>query len=391
MKGLIFYNGQLLERSGGPSTYLYNLRIGFHMLGYHDISFFTQDNLNAVEKNVQRIFRDALLKLGIFFPESISTMYTNLRTRHKYTLIRRYNGEFDFVHFHKTADFIQSKEVSARIKILTTHSPVPPHLEIEDYIANKYGNIRLAKFFREAERKIDEEAFIGADVLMFPSMESLEGYFETWPEFQNIIKNKKILFVPSGSLPLKAKEKPNLVRKRYNIPDSAFVVSYVGRHHPIKGYDILQEAAKYLWNRGIGIYFLIAGNQWPMKGLSDERWIEVGWTEDPGSYINSSDIFVLPNRITHFDLVLMEVLSLGKPIIASNAGGNKFVAKQSEGVILFQSGDYISLAEKILEAYESRIHLEELGDKNLQLYLSFYTPDKFALRYIQSLKELLGG
>jgi glycosyltransferase involved in cell wall biosynthesis len=90
-------------------------------------------------------------------------------------------------------------------------------------------------------------------------------------------------------------------------------------------------------------------------------------------------------------LVLIEVLSLGKPIIASNAGGNKFFAKQSEGVILFQNGNHIDLAEKILKIYEYREHLNEMGYKNLQLYLNFYTPEKFALRYIQSLTELLHG
>jgi glycosyltransferase involved in cell wall biosynthesis len=390
MKGLIFYNGKLHERAGGPSSYLYNLKTGLENLKFYDISFLTLENFPNIKSNTQEFLRNGLLSLGNLFPKSVAYLYTYFRTKLKAGVLKKFDENFDFIHFHRSSDFIQLRETNTKFKILTTHSPIPPHLEIEDYVANKY-NSKLSIFFKEVEKRTDINAFSNADILMFPSPESLEGYFETWPEFQDIIKDKRILFVPSGALPLQAKEKPDVIRKKFNIPFNALVVSYVGRHHLIKGYDVLQKAASYLWNRNINVYFLITGIEWPLKGLNDRRWIEVGWTDDPGSYINASDIFVLPNRKTLFDLVLIEVLSLGKPIIASNVGGNKFFAKQSEGVILFQNGDHINLAEKILELYEYREHLNEMGYKNLQLYLNFYTPEKFALRYIQSLTELLHG
>jgi len=396
MKGLIFYSGHLLKRAGGPSSYLYNLMTGLRALKCNDIFFLTLDYIDghkkSHKKNFKNIFKETLFKLGFIFPKEIAFFYTFLRKKYKHNLlnalIKKYSNNFDFIHFHTTVDFIDLKIINSKIKILTTHSPIPPHLEIEDHIANKY-NDKLAKFFKEAERRIDEQAFLSADVLIFPAVESLEGYFNTWQEFKNIIEGKKILFIPSGAASLEIKESPEVVRKRYNIPPDAFVVSYVGRHHPIKGYDILQRAADYLWARNFNLYFLIAGLPLPLKGLSDKRWIEVGWTENPGDYLNASDIFVLPNRKTYFDLVLIEALSLGKPIIASNTGGNKFVARQTEGVILFQNGDYVDLAKKILEVYKNRRHLKELGKRNLQLYLNFYTPEKFALRYVQGLEELL--
>ena len=54
-------------------------------------------------------------------------------------------------------------------------------------------------------------------------------------------------------------------------------------------------------------YFLIAGKEEPMKGLDNSHWIEVGWTNDPHSLIAASDVFVLPNHETYFDLVFLSM------------------------------------------------------------------------------------
>ena len=68
-------------------------------------------------------------------------------------------------------------------------------------------------------------------------------------------------------------------------------------------------------------------NSWKRRtdeGLKTDHWIEVGWTNDPHSLIAASDVFVLPNHETYFDLILLEVLSLGVPVVMSRTGGNKF-------------------------------------------------------------------
>lgn len=62
-------------------------------------------------------------------------------------------------------------------------------------------------------------------------------------------------------------------------------------------------------------------------GLKDSRWKEVGWTNDSQSIIAASDVFVLPNRETYFDIIMLEVLSCGKIVIASRTGGNKYFEK----------------------------------------------------------------
>ena len=50
--------------------------------------------------------------------------------------------------------------------------------------------------------------------------------------------------------------------------------------------------------------FLIAWKEYPIKWLNNDRWIEIWWTDKPYEIIKASDIFILPNKETYFDLIL---------------------------------------------------------------------------------------
>ena len=86
--------------------------------------------------------------------------------------------------------------------------------------------------------------------------------------------------MPTGIVGCKAKVNREDFRKKYGIPDNAFVISYAGRHNEIKGYaDLKRLGEKLLADKNV--YFLIAGKEEPMTGLKNDHWIEVGWTNDP--------------------------------------------------------------------------------------------------------------
>ena len=57
-------------------------------------------------------------------------------------------------------------------------------------------------------------------------------------------------------------------------------------------------------NENKEVYIVTAGVG-DIKSPSHERWIDIGWTSDPGAVINASDVFVLPNNRTYFDLILL--------------------------------------------------------------------------------------
>ena len=175
---------------------------------------------------------------------------------------------------------------------------------------------------------------------------------------------------------------------KYEIPNNSFVVSFVGRHNEIKGYDNLKVIGKNIISTIANSYFLIAGNENPLHGLDNKRWIEAGWTNDPYSLINASDVFILPNKETYFDLVFLEVLSLGKTIVASKTGGNKYFERfKSSGIYLYSS---IQECEEILQKLSHRTSEEIRRDEeaNLKIYQKYFTSKVFLKNYLNLINSL---
>ena len=135
-------------------------------------------------------------------------------------------------------------------------------------------------------------------------------------------------------------------------------------------------------------YFLIAGAEHPFHGLNHDRWIEVGWTNDPHSVINASDIFVLPNKNTYFDLILLEVMSLGKPVLFTFTGGNKFMYKLNKGGLFKYStvNEAITELKKIMKFSPS--DLGKIGNTNKDIFNDNFTVSKFYENYKSVLKEI---
>ena len=134
---------------------------------------------------------------------------------------------------------------------------------------------------------------------------------------------------------------------------------------------------------------MVAGREGPLYGLEGDRWIEVGWTSDPHSLISASDIFVLPNRETYFDLILLEVMSLGLPIVLSKTGGNKYFSSfKCSGLMQYES---IEEAKNIILFLkeQDKCYMNRIGNENRVLFETEFTDDKFAQRYIEVLREIL--
>ena len=155
-----------------------------------------------------------------------------------------------------------------------------------------------------------------------------------------------------------------------------------------KGYDILQTIGlEALKNETV--YVLAAGKEKPLQGPKHPRWIEVGWTNDPHSLIAASDVFVLPNRETYFDLVMLEVLSLGQIVLASRTGGNKFFAnKQCDGIMLYENEkEAVGILEKLMGLSENE--RARLRNSCLEIFDEYFTLEKFADHYIELYDGLL--
>lgn len=372
-KVLIFLEKDKIVPKGGPYGYNYNLLNGLKSLNCD----FQIDTLDCLPNRLH--FRRGALRTlenKISFFKPYPDVYMNKLSN------------YDIIHFHTSVHMYRARRFLKDYKgkvIFTSHSPMLLSKEMYDD-ASDCSKIVFRNFFKNL-KIIDQYAFNRADYVIFPCEEAEEPYL---PEeiYKKAKRCKPFLYMPTGvgDCLQKVKCDRETYRAQYGIPQDAFVFSYVGRHNEVKGYARLKLAAEKILKKNTNVYFLIGGNEKPLQGIKSSRWIEVGYTTDPYSLIASSDIFVLPNLQTYFDLVFLEVISLGKKMIVSETGGNKYFKKYHSNSIAYFSTD-----NDLVEQMQKALNNTEIQSDTRKMYLADFTCEKFAERYLNTLNQIMNG
>lgn len=380
-------NQNELAPTGGPSGYNYALKQELDKMGVSNIHYLDlpPSKLNKFQhtgRSIKGTWYGDFLK---FFKDFFKFYkYIYCKSKSPVNL-----NDYDAIHFHNPITLYKLRDELNRYKgkvIITSHSPSVLYKELLSTLT-KWEQKHMEWFYNRLER-CDEYAFNRADYIIFPCEEAEEPYYHSWNKFADIKKEKKDSFryLLTGTNKRKAKLSKKEVCAKYHIPDNAFIISYAGRHNELKGFDLLKEIGMNVLSKIPNAYFLIAGAEDPIKGLKHDRWIEVGWTDDPHSIIAASDCFILPNRETYFDLIMLEVLSLGTIVIASNTGGNKHF-KNDRGVFLYDNIDKaVSTIRYLSDLQDNEISI--LKNENEMLFDKYYDINIFASNYINLINSL---
>jgi len=401
---VIFFSEKLEKRLGGPSTYLFNLLHSFEK-NYPAISY---NNFLISNKNIQVkfIFKEGgkennkknnkyiletkkIIKNYKFFCY-FYLLASNIR---HYRTFNQYKNDIknaDIIHFHSVLDFkFLKKFVNKKTtKILTVHSPGSIIEEIPPQDC-KY-------LFLKEIAILEKSAMEWIDGFIYPCKQSLENHLKSFSFLKNIISQKIISFCPTGIEPLEVFKSRREIRKKYNIPQDSFLVSYIGRHIKVKGFDLLANAIIkinkkieknkkiYLISAGKGeLIYLFKKNKQLFK-----YWRHIEWTDCPGDIINASDCFVLPNRSCFFDLALLEAMSVGVPIIVTRVGGSIFVSKKSKGIFLTDP-KIENIEEEILKLITlSREKRAEFGLINKKSFQDHFSQEKFSQKYVDAILKI---
>lgn len=398
MKKVLIWNEGPLVPAGGPAGYLYNLKTYITEKNIKDIDFLNDLMGNDICKESHRKkkkfenIRKVIRKLRRHF------FKTRKLLRHLNKEYTFYNGDYSFIHnydiihFHSVSSFYRARNILKTYQgktLLTSHCPKTPAQEkIEDVIKMDYTTFPIK--LKNMLEKIDQESFKMADYIIFPCKEAQQPY-EDDKNIKDILCEKeaqgKILYIPTG-IPLKEIKKDECFfnNRGINTKDK-FIVSYIGRHIKVKGYDFLRQLGEKILQEYNNVIFIIAGDiNDQMLPLQNKNWIELGWTQDGYHIIKNSHLFILPNEKTYFDLVLLEALSMGTPILLSNTGGNRYFRKYHEnGLFYFEKHDLQGALERFVEIYNlwQNKTLQQYAEKNHDIFNKNFTVDIFANNYIQ--------
>jgi glycosyltransferase involved in cell wall biosynthesis len=148
------------------------------------------------------------------------------------------------------------------------------------------------------------------------------------------------------------------IRSELGLPDSAVLVSAVGRINPDKGFDFLVECAHQVLAQDASAHFLLIGSAEvqthsdALRGRVRELGIEerfhfLGFRSDVPSLLRQSDIFVLSSRREGHPYVLLEAMGCGCPAIASRCAGVEETLVEGETGYTVDIGDVDGLAAGI--------------------------------------------
>ncbi|SPQ00139.1 putative Glycosyl transferase group 1 [Candidatus Sulfobium mesophilum] len=150
--------------------------------------------------------------------------------------------------------------------------------------------------------------------------ESVRDELNTYYGFEDV----KV--VPSGiDTRIFAKADKLLSRKRYAIPEDAFVGLYVGRWNILKGCDVLEEVMA----GSPDVFWLLALGTGSDKAPVGERVrvIEQIPHEGMKDLYSAADFMIFLSRYEGFGYVIIEAMACGLPVIVTNVGIAKTVYK----------------------------------------------------------------
>ncbi len=170
---------------------------------------------------------------------------------------------------------------------------------------------------------------------------------------------------------------PAELKRELGIEQFKFVIGMVGGFMDRKDFDTIVKAAQKIISKQKDVCFLLIGegaNRKPIEdSLSEDDKKNIlfpGRRSDVEALIQVFDIGVLcTNSEIHGEGVsnsIIEYMSLGKPVIATEGGGTNEVIEDTKNGYLIEYKGVEKLVEKILYLYNNPAIGKQMGEKALQ-------------------------
>lgn len=163
-----------------------------------------------------------------------------------------------------------------------------------------------------------------------------------------------------------------------------YIVGFIGRISIEKGIDIFINAMRSIAINYSNIIGVVVGGGTDMekyqeivKSNSMKNIVFLGYQKNILSIIDQVDFVVSPSRYEGFPLTPIETFSQSKTIIASNVNGNNEIVENNKNGLLFDSENYLELAQKIIYLYSNNEIKKKLETEAYKTYLEKFDYNKF--------------
>jgi glycosyltransferase involved in cell wall biosynthesis len=172
-----------------------------------------------------------------------------------------------------------------------------------------------------------------------------------------------------------------VLKEELGISQDAFVIGTLGRMVAVKGHSYFLEGAKQVKALKSNVIFVLAGDG-PLKAdamnfIQQERLDEtvklLGFRNDPYDLLNMFDVFALTSLHEGIPMVLLEAMSLEKPIVATAVGGIPEILTNRDTALLIEPRNSFLFAKACVELIENTRFRETIAKNAKNKLLENYT------------------
>ncbi|WP_397599752.1 glycosyltransferase family 4 protein [Silvanigrella sp.] len=229
----------------------------------------------------------------------------------------------------------------------------------------------------------------------------ITGSKYTSDQVKKTLKTNKTIVIHNGIFKREITETPKEYRKKLGVLDTKFIISIIAVLEKRKGHIYLLKSIKLLSETNpdilTNLVFIIEGNGEEFNNLFsfaeenklNQYIIFIKNEEKVFNLINSSDLIILPSISNEdFPNIIIESMSVGKPVISTNISGIPEQIVQMETGIVIEPKNHIEIANSIKLLYTDATLRNNLAEKAKKRFENLFDSNIAIDNYFNLYKKL---
>jgi glycosyltransferase involved in cell wall biosynthesis len=202
-------------------------------------------------------------------------------------------------------------------------------------------------------------------------------------------KRIKVIYNGQEAIPHVRQDEKQRLRAELGLKENESVIGTVGSLYPVKGHEYLLEAIPRVLRFYPYTRFLIIGRgqlesqikeELKLRGLENHVHI-LGFREDVAALLALIDVFVLPSLSEGLSIALLEAMAAGKPVIATDVGGNPELVVDGANGFTIPPRDSEALAAKLCLLLGKKDLIQKLGENGRRRVQQCFSLQAMASNY----------
>jgi glycosyltransferase involved in cell wall biosynthesis len=189
------------------------------------------------------------------------------------------------------------------------------------------------------------------------------------------------------------------IRDKLAIPANHKILGTIARFDPIKNHTMMLKSFSQVLKQQPNTTLIIVGDGENRANIVDcivslgigNNVILTGYKTKPVNYLGLMDVYLLSSFSEGTSMTLLEAMSLSKPCVVTNVGGNPEVIVNGENGFVTPNDDVEAFTQGILQVFKSIDEGNHLGLASLHRFEMLFSETSMNSRYQTLYNQLISG